>query len=80
MARRADHTSGQCVGVSHVRTDAVAKAAGTALYPQDVPLPPGCLHAVTVRAPVARAWLRRLNTAPATVKARQPKASKTNAS
>ncbi|MBK9241179.1 MAG: hypothetical protein IPL75_13150 [Acidobacteria bacterium] len=41
MARRADHTSGQCVGVSHVRTDAVAKAAGTALYPQDVP-PPGC--------------------------------------
>lgn len=63
MARRADHTSGRCVGVSHVRTDAVAKAAGAALYPQDVPLPPGCLHAVTVRAPVARAWLRRLNTA-----------------
>ena len=53
------------VGRSVERVDGAAKAAGTAPYPQDVALPEGCLHATTVRAPIARARLRRVDATPA---------------
>ncbi len=41
------------IGANVRRLDGPAKVSGTAAYPQDLGLPPGCLHAVTVRSPVA---------------------------
>ena len=53
------------IGRSLTRTDAAAKTTGAAIYPQDLPAPPGCLHIAAVRAPVARARLRSLDATPA---------------
>jgi CO/xanthine dehydrogenase Mo-binding subunit len=53
------------IGRSLPRTDAVAKAAGAAIYPQDLPAPPGCLYLAAVRAPVASARLHGIDAAPA---------------
>jgi CO/xanthine dehydrogenase Mo-binding subunit len=47
------------------RVDGAAKAKGEAIYPQDVALPEGCLHLAAVRAPVARARIRAIDTKPA---------------
>ena len=65
MARRADLPRAGAIGVSHPRSDAADKASGAARYPQDVAVPPGCLHVATVRAPIARAMLRGVDVAPA---------------
>lgn len=56
---------GRVIGRALPRVDGDAKARGRARYPQDRPLPPDCLHAVTVRAPVAAARLVGLDAAPA---------------
>ncbi len=65
MAPRAERAHGAAVGRSQTRTDAAAKTTGAAIYPQDLGIPPGCLHLATVRAPVARARIRRIDAAPA---------------
>ena len=49
------------VGRSVPRRDGAAKVDGSARYPQDLALPPGCLHAATVRAPVACAVLNAID-------------------
>jgi len=53
------------VGVSVQRADGPAKVRGAALYPQDLPLPPHCLHAAIVRSPVAHGLLRGVDAASA---------------
>ena len=65
MARSTERSRTRTVGRSLDRVDGAAKAAGAAPYPQDLALPDGCLHAATVRAPVARARLRRVDAKPA---------------
>ncbi|HEY8491860.1 MAG TPA: xanthine dehydrogenase family protein molybdopterin-binding subunit [Dehalococcoidia bacterium] len=45
----------QAVGSGLQRTDGPAKVRGAARYPQDLPVPEGCLYAVAVRAPVPHA-------------------------
>jgi CO/xanthine dehydrogenase Mo-binding subunit len=64
-ARRTERARTRTVGRSVERVDGAAKAAGAAAYPQDLALPEGCLHVATVRAPVARARLRRIDGKPA---------------
>ena len=54
------------VGAREARRDGMEKATGQALYTSDVRRP-GMLHAVILRAPIARGVLRRLDFAPALV-------------
>lgn len=49
------------VGRSIDRVDGIAKAQGTAVYPSDIPVPDNCLHAATVRAPIASARIKGLD-------------------
>ena len=56
---------GRAVGRRIARVDGEAKASGRAIYPQDRPLPSGCLHAATVRAPVACARIDGIDVGPA---------------
>ena len=63
MARRGDRPRVRAVGRSIARVDGDAKVRGLATYPQDLPCPPGCLHATTVRVPVARARIDRIDVA-----------------
>ncbi len=53
------------IGRALPRPDGAAKVAGTAMYPQDLPPPDGCLHAVTVRAPLACARILGIDRGPA---------------
>ena len=52
------------VGAREPRRDGMEKATGQALYTSDIRRP-GMLHAVILRAPIARGTLRRLDLAPA---------------
>lgn len=52
------------VGAREPRRDGMEKATGQALYTSDIRRP-GMLHAVILRAPIARGTLRRLDFAPA---------------
>ncbi len=65
MRKGADSKPRGAVGRDLVRVDGVAKATGTAKYPQDLPLPKDCLHLATVRAPLARARIRAVGVAKA---------------
>ncbi len=53
------------VGESAWRVDAEDKATGCCRYTADLPLPPGCLHGVTVRAQAVHATLKGIDTAAA---------------
>lgn len=53
------------VGRSAQRLDGPDKVRGRAGYPMDRPVPDGCLHAATVRLPVAAARIEALDVAPA---------------
>ncbi len=53
------------VGRALARVDGDAKVRGTAIFPEDRALPPGTLHAATVRAPIAAARILRVDVAPA---------------
>lgn len=63
MAQKSDLTRLRAVGRSIPRVDGDAKVRGIALYPQDRPCAPGCLHAATVRLPVARARIDGIDVA-----------------
>ncbi len=65
MGAKAERKPRRTVGRPLARVDGPAKAAGTAVYPQDLPAPLGCLHAVTVRAPIACARIRKIDTSAA---------------
>ena len=65
MTKRAEPARRGSVGRSIARVDGDEKARGVAVYPQDLSPPPGCLHAATVRAPVARARIRSVDIAKA---------------
>ena len=60
MAERA-----RAIGRRVRRTDGDAKVRGLATYPQDRAIPPGCLHAATVRLPVACARIEHVDVAAA---------------
>ena len=53
------------VGESAWRVDAEDKVAGCCRYTADLPLPPGCLHGVTVRAQAVHARLLAIDSAAA---------------
>ena len=53
------------IGRALPRPDGSGKVSGTAMYPQDLPLPDGCLHAATVRAPLACARIVGIDRGPA---------------
>jgi len=58
-----DKTRLRSVGRSLPRVDGDAKVRGLSLYPQDRPCAAGCLHAATVRLPVARARIDGIDVA-----------------
>ena len=53
------------VGRDLTRIDAGDKTHGRARYPQDLPLPEGCLHLATVRVPTVGARIGEVDTSPA---------------
>lgn len=53
--------SRHAVGRSVRRPDGPAKVSGAERFPDDLPSPPGTLHAATVRAPIAAGRIRRID-------------------